>query len=86
MKSLAPAVTNLQHTLKGIQSSDQEWGPLCLPEGGAPEHPCGNLAETAAGAPGREAGGGQRRGECGLWCVEGKGLVGGVSEGSLQER
>ena len=31
-------------------------------------------------------GGRKMRGECGLWCVEGKWLVGGVSEGSLQER
>lgn len=35
---------------------------------------------------GGKPGGRKRRGECGLWCVEGKVLVGGVSEGSLQER
>ena len=29
MKSLATAVTDLQHTQKGVQGNDQEWGTLC---------------------------------------------------------
>lgn len=65
--------------LEGRSSKTSGW-----PEGGATEHPCGNLEETAASAPRREARRQEEERVCGLWYVEGERLV--VSEGSLQER
>ena len=59
---------SLREHLEGRSSKTSSW-----PEGGATEHPCENLEETAASAPKREAG--RQEDEGRVWTLVCRGQV-----------